>query len=304
MNDAPQALLEHLISEGQHLLDAYSQSKAALKNPETDLGETVWSEIAGVIAGDLLESKRIGGKARRFAKESMAVSRKEKLRELEEGLNRKVQSWISRSVDILKTISTESSTSPDSQKIVTKFLKAQRYVKPETKLKHGTSILREILLRGVIKSDEIVSARAELVAGPDAQFNAYNEILLIARQAKGYLVVVDPYPSRETLFVLQECPLGLSVKLLTNPPPGNDNRTEFEILANKLMKDRPSIKIRYAPSRTLHDRFMFTETAAWHIGHSIKDIGNKLSAITPMSPKAKKKLEDEFNLLWKQATRV
>lgn len=89
--------------------------------------------------------------------------------------------------------------------------------------------------------------------------------------------------------------------LLTGPPKKNTDHAEFEVLARKLNADRPEIQIRYAPPQTLHDRFIITKTEAWHIGHSIKDIGNKLSAITPMDSNEKERLETKFHRLWNES---
>jgi len=160
-------------------------------------------------------------------------------------------------------------------------------------------------LRGVVRNEDLTKSRLQgLVAKPGEQFKAYNQIMEIASKAVGYLIVIDPYPSQETLIVLEKSPNKLPEMLLTNPPQKSKDRVAFEVLARKLKTDRSEIAIRYAPSQTLHDRFIITETEAWHIGHSIKDIGSKLSAITPMGEKEKERLKEEFNALWNQANPI
>lgn len=294
--------LDGLISEGQSLLDNYKKSKDRLKNSPTELGESIISEMAGALVADLFSSRRIGSKARRISHKAIKDSRKAQLNELKRIASQQVETWINKSTQFLHTISTLGVAKPNSHRLVSQFSKIQDYVKPDTKLKHGIQILKKFKLNGVVRNDELTNSVQEgLIARPGEEFKAYNRILNIASQAKGYLLVADPYPGPETLIVLEKCPPKQSGKLLTYPPRSTSNRAEFETLSKKLMKDHPEIEVRYAPHRTLHDRFIITATEAWHVGHSIKDIGNKLSAITPMDANRRKELKLEFDKLWNQA---
>ena len=51
-DDSPQAL-ERLISDGQNLLENYQKEKASLKSPNSELGDSIISELAGALIGDV-----------------------------------------------------------------------------------------------------------------------------------------------------------------------------------------------------------------------------------------------------------
>jgi len=228
------------------------------------------------------------------------------MKELESYLTRQADSWTSGVSKLLAQFSTPTSSyTPNSQKLLSKFSRVERYIRPDTKLRNGIAILKEMALRGVVRNEDLAKSRLQgLVAKPGEQFKAYNQIMEIASKTVGFLIVIDPYPSQETLIVLEKSPNKQPAMLLTSPPKKGKDRAAFEVLARKLRADRPEIEIRYAPSQTLHDRFIITETESWHIGHSIKDIGNRLSAITPMGSVEIKRLKEEFDSIWNQSIPV
>ncbi len=306
MQDDSQDALERLISEGQNILDRYQIERKSLKSSGAESGDSILSEFAGAIVGDAFESKRIGSATRRISKSYLRDERKKKLQESNDRYSNLANSWISKAYNYLDGVSTITKTKlQNSHKLLSKFSKVESAVKPETKLKIGISILKQFALRGVVGNKALKTPKsAGLVTGPGGQFEAYNQILEIAVRAKGFLIIVDPYPSRETLIVLEKSPHKQPVKFLTYPPQNKQNRAEFEVLAKKMKNDRPEIEIRYAPPKTLHDRFMITETEAWHLGHSIKDFGNKLSAITQMDATEREQLENRFSTIWDNAKPV
>jgi hypothetical protein len=306
MQDDPQHEIERLISEGQILLQNYQSELESLKSPGTDLGDTILSEFAGAVVSDALGSGHLGRKARSISRASLKTGRKKKIRELESKYLQSVNNWMSKVSGFLSDISTlTSSKRQNSQKLVSKFAKIESAVRPDTKLRNGIGILKEFALQGVVRNVDLPKSKPTgLVVKPGEQFKAYNRILEITSRAVGHLIIVDPYPSRETLIVVENSPRNQPVMLLTNPPQRNKERAEFEVLAKKLMKDRPKVNVRYAPRGTLHDRFILTETEAWLVGHSIKDIGNKLSMITPIGPDEAERIRKEIEALWSKAIPV
>jgi hypothetical protein len=74
--------------------------------------------------------------------------------------------------------------------------------------------------------------------------------------------------------------------------------SEFEVLVKKLMYERPEIEVRSAPPSMLHDRFILSKDGSWSLGQSIKDIGNKLSLISPLLKADAMELEKQFDRLW------
>ena len=306
MQDDSQQTLERLISEGQNLLENYQKERKSLKSPGTNLGDTIISEFAGSVVSDAFESGRLGSRARSLSRSSMKTGRKNQIQELDNRYLQLANNWISRVSSYLGAVSTiTSSNRQNSQRLVSKFSKIERAVRPDTKLRNGIGILKEFALQGVVRNEVLTKSKPKgLVVRPGEQFKAYSQILEIASRAVGHLIIVDPYPSRETLIVLQKSPHNQPVKFLTNPPQRKEDRTVLEALVRKMKKDRPEIDIRYAPEKTLHDRFMITETEAWHLGHSIKDFGNKLSAITQMNATEREQFENGFSTIWDNAKPV
>jgi len=306
MQDDSQNALEQLISEGQNLLNSYQTEIAALKSSETKSSETILSEIAGAIVGSAFESSRIGSTTRRLSKSYLQDERKKKISSLDERYIQQVDSWISKVSSFLSQISVIASTrKPNSQKLLTIFSKIETVVRPDTRLRGGLSILKKFALQGVVKNENRTKLKpVGLVVTPGEQFKAYSRLLEIASSAKEFLIIVDPYPSHQTLIILEKSPRNQSAKLLTNPPSDETKRLEFETLVKKLIKDRPEIEIRYAPKFVLHDRFILTKTEVWHIGHSLKDIGNKLSVISAIDTSEVIKIRNEIESLWNQATPI
>ena len=125
MQDGPQQELEHLISEGQRQLERYHESKEVLKNPNADLNDSFWSEVAGAVVGDLFESGRIGSEVRKLSRSSMKANRKTKMKQLDNRLAQQAASWISHVSNFLGLISTASSSTPNSKKLLSKFSRVE-----------------------------------------------------------------------------------------------------------------------------------------------------------------------------------
>ena len=140
-----------------------------------------------------------------------------------------------------------------------------------------------------------------LILPPRNEFMAFYEIINIIKKSQGFLEVIDTYPSDTTLAALNNVPPTLPTRLLTYPPRDSREQLTFEQLAKKLMKDRPEIEIRYAPAKTLHDRYVLSDRESFLLGHSISDIGNKLSSIVKLPESMAATARNEFLKLWSQA---
>jgi len=306
MQDGSQQTLEQLISEGQYLLDRYHAERIAVQSPEKGLSDSFQSEVARVVVRDAFKAAGFGSTARRLFMTSLKAGKKNQIHDLESRFQNLVGDWILKVSSFLGQVSTIASKNrQNSHTLQSRFSKVENAVRPDTKLKKGISILKQISLQGVVGNNALaIKKKSGFVTGPDGQFNSYQQILDIAEKAKGYLIVVDPYPGRATLVVLSKVPPNQPMKFLTYPPQRREERAEFEVLARKLMNDRPELRIKYTSERTLHDRFMITESEAWHLGHSIKDFGNKLSAITQMSAIERSQFEKSFDFLWTKANPI
>ena len=168
----------------------------------------------------------------------------------------------------------------------------------------GLEILRTPALRSILPNEDLKSGRAKqtgLVVSRGQQFEGFEKVLEIMSSAIGNVIVVDPYPGDDTLAAIGRCPAGVPVQFLTCPPLKESERAGFEALARRLMSDRHEIQIRYAPEGVLHDRFISSQNGTWLLGHSIKDVGKKLSTINPASKETAETLREKALALWKES---
>lgn len=304
MSENIEAYLENKITEGERLLEEFEKSKTSLKSTTGKAGDSIVSAFAGALFGDFVGNGRAGGTARKHTREYLGEQRKKQLQELTTQSERRIETWMAQVIGLLERISILTTRKkPNSQRLVSRFSKITKFARPETKLTHGISILKGLKLENLIWNDELKAVTQKgLVVGPDQEFEAYQKVLDILRSASGYLRIIDPYASEVALNAINHSPKGVSVQFLTYPP--SNDRAGFEISAKKLMKDRPEIEIRYVSTWSLHDRFILSKDSFWHLGHSIKDIGNKLSAISLMSPDEGNEALQRFEKLWNQSKRI
>jgi hypothetical protein len=293
--------LNALIREGQSILDSYTQRKAQLTGSSSDLVETAISEIAGAFLGDVFSSGRAAGKGRRLSRSALANARKKQLEQMIETVSSRVDNWFSQITEFLGGVSTPDATAerPNSHKLVSRARNAGRYVRSETRLKHGLAVLKFLTQLNLVGNSDLKPKMPKgMVTKPGEEFKAYAKVLEIISDAAGYLKVVDPYPNVTTLVALARAPEGLSVRFLTVRPRRQNRLSEFEVLVKKLMYERPEIEVRSAPPSMLHDRFILSKDGSWSLGQSIKDIGNKLSLISPLLKADATELEKQFDRLW------
>lgn len=284
-------------------MDSYLQRKAQLTGLSSDLVETAISEIAGAFLGDVFSSGRAAGKGRRLSRSALANARKKQLEQMIETVSSRVDNWFSKIAEFLGGVSTPYATAerPNSHKLVSRARNAGRYVRLETRLKHGLAVLKYLMQLDLVGNSTLKpkdKMPKGMVTKPGEEFKAYAKVLEIISSAAGYLKVVDPYPNVTTLVALARAPEGLSVRFLTARPRRQNRVSEFEVLVKKLMYERPEIEVRSAPPSMLHDRFILSKNSSWSLGQSIKDIGNKLSLISPLLKADAMELRKQFDRLW------
>jgi hypothetical protein len=303
MSQDIESQIENRISEGERLLEEYESSKSTLTSTTSKAGDSALAALTGLFVGDIVGNGRTGGTVRRHSREYLNEQRKKQLQELTRQTERRVDTCMTQVIGLLERVSIlTTKKKPNSQRLVSKFSGITRFTKPETRLVHGISILKGFKLEDLVWNDDLkAETKKGLVAGPDQEFEAYQKVLEIIKSASGFIKIIDAYASEVTLIAINHSPNGLSLQFLTYPPKDRDS---FETSAKKLMKDRPEIQIQYAPKQSLHDRFIITGDSFWHLGHSIKDIGNKLSAISLMSPDEGNIALQKFNQLWNTSQKI
>lgn len=168
--------------------------------------------------------------------------------------------------------------------------------------------------------DEMIGALVDLLYGktcsdnsrrlnggvfpPKTEFRAFYHVIKLVESASVRLDVIDQYPDELTLLALSCAQDYISIRFLTRPPRRKRKQVLFESYGRKLMKDKFGTEIRYVHSGTVHDRFIITERDSWALGHSIKDIGNKLSSISQKTKQETLQLQSIFDALWSNSTPI
>lgn len=146
----------------------------------------------------------------------------------------------------------------------------------------------------------ILAIRIELrakVFGPDESVEGTSLLLKVMKNAREFLFIIDAYPGEQTIRVIAGAPESIEIRLLTtNLDFRKDAIRAFEAMAAVFREERSSFEVRYAPKGLLHDRFILTKPAGYHLGQSIKDFGKKHSRISELSVK---ETEDEVDRFWK-----
>lgn len=142
------------------------------------------------------------------------------------------------------------------------------------------------------------------IAGPRENFKGYTKVREIISDAQEYVYLIDPFPAEETLVALNASKDDVDIQLLTHKWKDEAKQREFEILARKFTAQRPRFEVRIDPKYQLHDRLIITESRAWSVGSSIKDVGNKLSVIIPLKLEDSSEIREQFNTIWNESKKM
>jgi hypothetical protein len=114
------------------------------------------------------------------------------------------------------------------------------------------------------------------------------------------LKICDPYTSARTLDFLTNIGRRCKVFLLTQTI---DNKGNFQRELKDFQKEftEIDIEVKIFSKSTLHDRYMISDDAAWSIGASLKDLGNKDTIITRLGDEIKYALEEMFEKRWNES---
>lgn len=140
----------------------------------------------------------------------------------------------------------------------------------------------------------------ELFFPQGSQHDAYVQIRAIICSARRSLRIIDPYLDGTVFKMLGNVQGSLTVELLSAKVP-----RDFEIETERFHQQHPQIQVETRRSRDFHDRFIvIDDTTCWHIGCSIKDVGNRafMASVIEDSRNAAALLETLRNT-WAAATR-
>ena len=104
-------------------------------------------------------------------------------------------------------------------------------------------------------------------------FDAHILMSDLVKQAKVRIVIIDNYVDDSVLTLLSKRKTGLIAEIYTYK-----KSEQFSLDLDKHNIQYPSVTVHV--NKTCHDRFMIVDDKVYHIGASIKDLGQKLCAVT------------------------
>ncbi len=148
----------------------------------------------------------------------------------------------------------------------------QRLVAHENKLENHDS--RIIYLEKQV--DFFVKANLppkEGVLQAKAFWSGYEFAVQLVRSAKQEIVIIDPFADDTTLSLMSKRNPGVNAIIYS----ARINQT-MKAECERLNRQCPPVELR--TMREVHDRFIVVDETVYHIGASIKDLGNKLTAFS------------------------
>ena len=104
-------------------------------------------------------------------------------------------------------------------------------------------------------------------------FDAHILMSELVKQAKVRIIIIDNYVDDSVLTLLSKRKTGLIAEIYTYK-----KSEQFTLDLDKHNLQYPSVTVHV--NKTCHDRFMIVDDKVYHIGASIKDLGQKLCAVT------------------------
>lgn len=114
-------------------------------------------------------------------------------------------------------------------------------------------------------------------------WSSYEFAVRLVRSAKQEVIIIDPYADDAALSLMSKRTSGVNGIVYS----ARINRTMQEEVA-RLNRQFPKVELRNM--REVHDRFIVVDGTIYHLGASIRDLGNKMTAFTVMSAFSKEQL--------------
>ena len=158
----------------------------------------------------------------------------------------------------------------------------QRLISHENKLENHDS--RIIYLEKQV--DFFVKANLppkEGVLQAKAFWSGYEFAVQLVRSAKQEIVIIDPFADDTVLSLMPKRNSGVNAIIYS----ARINQT-MKAECERLNRQCPPVELR--TMREVHDRFIVVDETVYHIGASIKDLGNKLTAFSVLGFVTKQQL--------------
>lgn len=116
-----------------------------------------------------------------------------------------------------------------------------------------------------------------------AFWSGYEFAVQLVRSAKQEIVIIDPFADDTALSLMPKRNSGVNAIIYS----ARINQT-MKAECERLNRQCPPVELR--TMREVHDRFIVVDETVYHIGASIKDLGNKLTAFSVLSLLTKQQL--------------
>ena len=140
---------------------------------------------------------------------------------------------------------------------------------------------------------------------PDTPFTAKSvTIKKVIGKIHRKILINDPYVDVNTLSViLRNFEKGIPIKILTtnlmDKPKGDFKRALCDINREGFL-----VEVRIYEKRTLHDRYVISDTGFWLLGTSLNYLGKKESFIVLLEEDIRLAMLSVFNFRWKNARAI
>ena len=137
-----------------------------------------------------------------------------------------------------------------------------------TSVDHARKLLLEIENNKRKETDEVLFKTNE-------EFDAWNYISSLIRNAQRRIVLIDGYIDERVLSILSK-------------KDTNVTATIYSRYNQTIKTDIEKFNKQYSPieyiqfSKAIHDRFLIIDDDVYHMGASLKDMGNSFCAVTKM----------------------
>ncbi|HRH22890.1 MAG TPA: hypothetical protein PLB51_02800 [Candidatus Paceibacterota bacterium] len=117
---------------------------------------------------------------------------------------------------------------------------------------------------------------------PGTPWSTQRELKTFLKEnSSGFLFLVDPYISEETLDVISD--VHVPIQILACQIGRKGKEEDFARCYKNFKREKKgSVELRQIAQTELHGRYLFTGTQGWVIDHSIQDLGTKPALVIPL----------------------
>lgn len=114
-------------------------------------------------------------------------------------------------------------------------------------------------------------------------WSGYEFAVRLVRSAKKEIVIIDSFADDRIISLLAKKTEGINAIIY-----GSHNNRTLQEEVDRLNRQSPTVKLQNM--RNVHDRFIIVDETIYHVGASIKDLGNKLTAFSVLEFLTKEQL--------------